>query len=85
MRMGKLEVVGSIAWYFLVVNLFKVPFAVGLGLITSESLTFNLWLTPAVVLGAVAGRRLLNHIPQSTFEWMALLLALLGGLRLLLA
>ena len=85
MRMGKHEVVGSIAWYFLVVNLFKVPFAVGLGLITSESLTFNLWLTPAVVLGAVAGRRLLNHIPQSTFEWMALLLALLGGLRLLLS
>jgi uncharacterized membrane protein YfcA len=84
MRMGKLEVVGSIAWYFLVVNLFKVPFAAGLGLITWESLAFNLWLVPAVVLGAVAGRRLLNYIQQSTFEWMALALALLGGLRLLI-
>ncbi len=85
MRMGKLEVVGTIAWYFLVVNLFKVPFAVGLGLITAESLWFNLWLVPAVVLGAVAGRWLLGHINQNSFEWMALTLALLGGLRLLLA
>lgn len=84
MRMGKLEVVGSIAWYFLVVNLFKVPFAVGLGLITWESLAFNLWLVPAVGLGAWAGRRLLDYLPQSTFESMALTLALLGGLRLLL-
>ncbi len=85
MRMGKLEVVGTIAWYFLVVNLFKVPFAVGLGLITIESLLFNLWLVPAVVLGAVAGRWLLGRINQNSFEWMALTLALLGGLRLLLA
>ncbi len=85
MRMGKLEVVGSIAWYFLVVNLFKVPFAVVLGLITWESLAFNLWLVPAVVLGAWAGRRLLDYIQQNTFEWMALWLACLGGLRLLLA
>lgn len=85
MRMGKLEVVGSIAWYFLVVNLFKVPFAVGLGLITWESLLFNLWLVPAVGLGAWAGRRLLDYLQQDAFEWMALTLALLGGLRLLLA
>ncbi|MCS7068425.1 MAG: sulfite exporter TauE/SafE family protein [Meiothermus sp.] len=85
MRMGKLEVVGSLAWYFLVVNLFKVPFAVGLGLITWESLAFNLWLLPAVGLGAWAGRRLLDYLRQDRFEWMALGLAWLGGLRLLLA
>jgi uncharacterized membrane protein YfcA len=79
MRMGKLEVVGSIAWFFLVVNLFKLPFAAGLGLVTGESLLFNLWLAPAVVLGAVAGRWLLGFIHQGFFEWMALRLALLGG------
>ncbi|MDX2007697.1 MAG: sulfite exporter TauE/SafE family protein [Meiothermus sp.] len=84
MRMSKLNVVGTTAWYFLVVNLFKVPFALGLGLITPQSLAFNLWLVPAVVLGAVAGRWMLNRINQNSFEWMALTLALLGGLRLLL-
>ncbi len=84
MRMSKLEVVGTIAWYFLVVNLFKVPFAVGLGLITTQSLWFNLWLVPSVVFGAMAGRWLLGYIDQRSFEWMALGLALLGGLRLLL-
>ena len=85
MRMSKLNVVGTTAWFFLVVNWFKVPFALGLNLITPESLRFNLWLIPAVVLGAIAGRWLLNYINQNSFEWMALILALLGGLRLLLA
>lgn len=85
MRMSKLDVVGTTAWFFLVVNWFKVPFALGLNLITPESLRFNLWLIPAVVLGAIAGRWLLNYINQNSFEWMALILALLGGLRLLLA
>jgi hypothetical protein len=34
MQLGRLEWVGTTAWFFLAVNLFKVPFAVGLGRIT---------------------------------------------------
>jgi uncharacterized membrane protein YfcA len=83
MGMGKLEFVGTTAWFYLVVNLFKVPFAAHLGLITPQSLRVNLVLIPAVVAGAYLGRWLLHRIAQRRFEEVVLLLALLGGLKLL--
>jgi len=83
MRLGKLEFVGTTAWFYLVVNLFKVPFATSLGLITLDSLRVNLLLAPAVIVGAFLGRWLLHRIDQNMFELVVLILALLGGLRLL--
>lgn len=83
MRMGKLEFVGTTAWFYLAVNVFKAPFAASLGLITLESLRINLILAPAVIVGAFLGRWLLHRIDQNLFELVVLILALLGGLRLL--
>lgn len=82
MRLGKLEFVGTAAWFFLVVNLFKVPFASQLGLINPHSLLFNLMLVPAVILGTWAGRWALERINQTQFELLTLTLALVGGVRL---
>lgn len=84
MQLGKLEFVGTTAWFFLAVNLFKVPFAIGLGLITWQSLRVDLLLLPAVVVGAFLGRWLLHRIDQTLFERLVLALALWGGLQLLL-
>ncbi|WP_027891213.1 sulfite exporter TauE/SafE family protein [Calidithermus chliarophilus] len=84
MRMGKLEFVVVNAWFFLAVNSFKVPFAANLGLITWDSLRFNLLLVPLVLAGAVLGRWMLRRINQQAFELMVLWLALIGGLRLLM-
>jgi uncharacterized membrane protein YfcA len=82
-RLPKIEFVGTTALFFMVVNLFKVPFTAGLGLITLQSLQFNLLLVPLVMLGAWLGRLALQRINQRLFERLVLLLALLGGLRLL--
>ena len=59
MRLPKMQFVGTAAVFFLVLNLFKVPFMVDLGLITAQSFKFNLMLAPAVLLGAFVGRWLL--------------------------
>lgn len=83
MRLPKLEFVGTSAVFFLLLNLFKVPFIVNLGLITQDSLSFNLLLTPAVFLGAFLGRLLLPRINQRVFENLALGLSGVAGLRLL--
>jgi uncharacterized membrane protein YfcA len=83
MRLPKLEFIGTGAWFFLLVNMFKVPFGVSLGIINGESLRLNLLLVPAVMLGAWLGLMLLQHINQVWFERIALAGALLGGLRLL--
>ena len=62
--------------------MFKVPFMVELGLITPASFGFNLLLAPAVLVGALAGRRLLPKINQRVFENLALGLSAVAGLRL---
>ena len=84
MRLPKLEYVGTAAVFFMCLNLFKVPFMVNLGLITTHSFTFNLALAPAVVLGALAGRWIVGRINQALFENMVLMLSALGGILLLL-
>src|ERR1700733_2562578 len=84
MRLPKMEYVGTAAVFFMLLNLFKVPFMVDLGLITTTSFGFNLALAPAVLLGALAGRWLLKHVNQNLFEQLVLLLSAIGGILLIL-
>ena len=83
MRLPKMEYVGTGAVFFLVINLFKVPFMVHLDLITGPSFVFNLKLAPAVLAGGLIGRQILGRINQRWFENLALGLALLAGIKLL--
>ena len=84
MRLPKLQFVGTVAVFFMVLNLFKVPFMVDLGLITVESFKFNLMLAPAVFLGALAGRWILIRINQRLFEDLVLALSAIAGILLIL-
>lgn len=84
MRLPKMEFMGTAAWYFFLLNLFKVPFSRDLGLINAFSLKLNLVLLPFVLVGAFGGRALLPRIPQKLFERLALALTALAALRLIL-
>lgn len=79
----KQEFVATMAWLFLIVNVLKVPFSVEQGLITVETLTFNAMLLPAIVLGFVAGKRLISHLPPPLFERIILALTLVSAMRLI--
>lgn len=83
MRLPKLAFVGTTAWYFMLLNLFKVPFSISLGMITPTSLALDLWLAPVAILGALSGRVLLRYIDQTLFEKLVLGLTFLAALRLL--
>lgn len=84
MRLPKFAFVGTAAWFFFGLNLFKLPFSFGLGMLDGAGLGISLRLAPLAVLGALAGRPLISRIDQRTFEQIALWLSLLAGLRLLL-
>ncbi len=84
MGMPKMKFIGTAAVFFFLLNCFKVPFMVNLGLITTGSFSFNLLLAPAVLTGALLGRWLLPRINQRVFEALVLGLSALAGLRLLL-
>lgn len=76
--------IGTMAWFFLIVNAVKVPFSMGLGLITPASLTMNVVLAPMVVAGAVAGRAVIGRIRREVFERLVLLLIAVSATALLL-
>ena len=79
----KMQFVGTSAWFFLIVNLIKLPFSYQLGLIGGRSLLFNLMLAPAVALGILTGRWVLNFVPQKLFELLALVFVGIAALRLI--
>lgn len=83
-RLPKLEFVGTAAWFFFVVNVIKIPFSASLGLITGQTLLFNLVLLPAIGAGFLFGRLVLSKINQQVFEWTLIALSLAGSLRLAL-
>jgi uncharacterized membrane protein YfcA len=80
MRLPKIVFVGTAAWYFLAVNVFKVPFSASLGLINPSSLSVALWLGPFAVLGALIGRPIVEHLNQRLFELLALALTFVAAL-----
>ncbi|RFC41810.1 MAG: hypothetical protein DUW69_002533 [Verrucomicrobia bacterium] len=83
MRLPKMEFMGTGAYYFLLMNLFKVPFMMNLGLIDAHSFKGNLLLLPAVIVGALAGRVILKKLDQKLFENLALGLSAVAGVKLL--
>ena len=78
----KYEFVGTGAWFFLIVNAFKVPFSVALGLVHRQTLLFNLALTPAILVGLVSGRWIVRRVPQRIFDLFLLVFAAVAALRL---
>jgi len=82
--MVKREFIGTAAWFFLLVNLSKVPVYLGEGMITAEVLKFDLVIAPAVLLGAALGIFVLTRLSQRVFDTLALSLAAVAAVRLLL-
>src|SRR5262249_55009202 len=80
----KMAFIGTGAWFFMLVNAFKVPFSVKLGLITRESLLMDAVLLAPMIPGALLGPVILKRLNQESFEWMVLALTVVASLRLLL-
>ncbi len=80
----KLGFLGTSAWFFLIVNVAKVPFSVGLGLIDGRSLLLDALLALFVVPGAFIGKACVDRINQKLFERLVIAATVLGGLQLLL-
>jgi uncharacterized membrane protein YfcA len=78
------QFLGTAAWFFLAVNLAKTPFSVALGLIGPDSLVLDLLLAPAVVVGALVGRRIARRIDQAVFDRLVLTLTVVSAGYLLL-
>ena len=82
-KIPKMELIGTGARFFLLINLIKVPLNSKLALITPQTLLENAKLVPAVAIGVFGGRHLLRHVPQKAFEWMVIVFSTIAGIRLM--
>ncbi|GGZ55825.1 sulfite exporter TauE/SafE family protein [Paraglaciecola chathamensis] len=73
MRLPKNEYIGTGAWFFLAVNVFKVPFHVfAWHTISLNSFYLNVALLPIIALGAFVGIRIVRIIPEKQYRWLIL-------------
>lgn len=79
-----MQLLGTGAWYFLVVNVAKVPFSAGLGLFGTDALLMDLLLIPALLAGAVAGTLVARRISLRLFGDVTLVLTSVAAVLLLL-
>ena len=80
----KRRFLGTAAWFFLGVNLCKLPFSVGLGLIDASMLRMAALLAPAVLVGAAIGVVTVRHLGQRSFDNAVLAASALSAVPLLL-
>lgn len=84
MRFPVREFLGTAAWFFAIVNVSKLPFSIGLGLITVPGLLVDLLLVPLVVGGALFGRWLAGRLNQVVFERLVITFTVIGAVYLLI-
>ncbi len=83
-RLPKWNLIGTSAWFFFVINLFKIPFSAQLGLTNVSALTLTLILSPLVSVGFFGGRHIAAIMPQKIFEIFLLICTAIGALKLIL-
>lgn len=84
MRLPKNDFIGTAAWIFLFMNLFKLPFQVFFWHnINQQSLQTDAWLLPALGLGFWTGMRLVGKIQDLQYRKLVMFLTLAGSVLLL--
>ncbi|CAN5436826.1 sulfite exporter TauE/SafE family protein [soil metagenome] len=80
MRMTKNDFIGTAAWVFLVINLFKLPFQVIYWKnISLDSLKTDLLLLPALIAGFWIGIKLVAKIKDDNYRKIVIVLTLIGA------
>jgi uncharacterized membrane protein YfcA len=84
MRLPKNSYIGTGAWFFMIVNLVKVPFHLMVWeTISWHTLSFNLLLTPFIALGAIAGILLIKKVPEKAYRLFIIGITAIAAVKLL--
>ncbi len=84
MRLPKNKYIGTAAWFFMIINLFKIPFHIWVWeTIDRHSFTLNLVLLPAIALGAFAGIYIVRIIPEKAYRIFLLVTTAISAIVLI--
>ena len=85
MRLPKNEFIGTAAWLFLIINVFKLPFHIFVWkTIDAEAVKISLGLLPGLALGLLTGIWLVRRIREGFFRRLILILTAAGAVLILL-
>lgn len=85
MRKEKMEYIGINAWFFLVVNLLKVPLQTFVwDNITWDTFLLNLTMLPVIGIGAIAGIRIVKLLPEKAFRRFIQVVTIISVLMMIL-
>jgi uncharacterized protein len=83
MRLPKNAFIGTAAWFFLIVNLLKVPLQVFFWKnISGASLTFDAIMVPAIAAGAAIGILVAGKIPERGYRVFVMVMTGVAGVLL---
>jgi hypothetical protein len=79
--LGKTLFVGTVAWTFTLINLTKLPFYIGVGLIEFDVLRFDVLLIPLIPVGSYLGHWMHHRVSEKLFNRIILVLTLIAGVQ----
>lgn len=83
MRLPKDSFIGTGAWFFFIINIFKVPMHIFFwGTITAATFTLNLLTLPAIALGFFFGVYIVKRIRDDLYRKLVLILTVLASIAL---
>ncbi|MDF1694472.1 MAG: sulfite exporter TauE/SafE family protein [Saprospiraceae bacterium] len=85
LRIPKNEFIGTAAWLYFIINLFKLPFHVfSWGTVNVSSLKTDMYLFPAVLIGFLVGIRVVKHFKEKQYRNFILIMTAIGALVMLI-
>jgi uncharacterized membrane protein YfcA len=83
MRLPKNEYIGTAAWFFMIINLFKIPFHIFFWeTINWNTFRFDLLTIPSVAVGAFLGIAIVKKIPEDKYRWFIIGMTVVSALLL---
>ncbi len=80
-KLPKNEFIGTAAWLFFLINIFKLPFHIFIWeTINLKSFNISLMLIPSVALGLFIGIKIVKNIDENSYRKLILLFTALGAL-----
>lgn len=84
-RLPKNEFIGTAAWLFFIINVFKLPFHIFVwNTVNVKTLTLNAILSPALVIGFFLGVKILHLINNDLYRKLVLIVTAAGAVIILL-
>jgi uncharacterized membrane protein YfcA len=86
MRLPKNSFIGTTAWFFMVINWFKIPFHVfAWHTITLDTFLLDLTTLPFIAIGAYLGIIIVKRLPDKTYRWFIITMTLIAAVLMLIS